>query len=232
MAGNSKPSESQSCSTGGNNNNNRRDDDGGTSGGGPVIIIYSPQATNYDSVNIPLRVGDASNIATIWKYNLNGEGKIEFIPNTTIVAKQGENQLTVIALISKYYPQEFRKSVTFSVNDSGVVAREGETETGLNPSFVWLWVIILFLILLVIIIVILVLRRRDKKNEVEIKPSKVEEVNKKIVEKVAGVSASSSNSKTAQSLSPSTLKKVNDVSSAKKSPGNTIKSSDIKKIKR
>ncbi len=74
-----------------------------TSGGGGgtrgiYIIMYSPiNEVTYGGTLIPLKVGDKRNEAKFWKYSLNGGKKVNFIPNTTFFAQEGQNQLIVYA---------------------------------------------------------------------------------------------------------------------------------------
>lgn len=62
----------------------------------PFIIIHSPQNITYNELNISLNV-TANKTIDKWRYNLNDNGNITFIPNITIIAIEGNNYLVVYA---------------------------------------------------------------------------------------------------------------------------------------
>ncbi len=62
----------------------------------PIITITSPQNKTYNTTIIALNVS-ANEIISTWLYSLNGGANVSFMPNTTITASQGANNLTVYA---------------------------------------------------------------------------------------------------------------------------------------
>lgn len=62
-----------------------------------VIQIYSPRENEtYNTTSVPLKVSSNHDIL-IWWYSLNSGGASVFTPNTTLNAKEGENQIFVFA---------------------------------------------------------------------------------------------------------------------------------------
>jgi parallel beta-helix repeat protein len=62
----------------------------------PEITIISPQNTTYATTSIELNVSANENIDA-WLYSINGTANVTFTPNTTIVAQEGLNNVTVHA---------------------------------------------------------------------------------------------------------------------------------------
>ncbi|MFH1307316.1 MAG: hypothetical protein ABIH72_00510 [archaeon] len=78
----------------------------------PIINIISPEAKDYDSDKIDLKVTSDQNIL-IWMYSLNGKSFVTFTPDIIITAEEGENDLTVIGLNSVFLTGQ--NSVKFTV---------------------------------------------------------------------------------------------------------------------
>jgi parallel beta-helix repeat protein len=62
----------------------------------PTITSYSPINTTYNILNIDLQVS-ASEATDTWWYSLNGDTNTTFIPNTTIISSQGDNNVRIWA---------------------------------------------------------------------------------------------------------------------------------------
>jgi len=90
---------------------------GGSSGSSMDIVLVSPlNGVTYSHPLIELKVFDSKKRARYWEYSLNNKSKIGFTPNTTIVASEGKNVLTVYARkYSSSSSGEVIKRVNFNV---------------------------------------------------------------------------------------------------------------------
>jgi parallel beta-helix repeat protein len=62
----------------------------------PVIIIHSPQNVTYTTTTIDLKTS-ANETIRRWWYSLNNADNVTFAPNTTIEAREGQNNIIVYA---------------------------------------------------------------------------------------------------------------------------------------
>ncbi len=79
----------------------------------PAITIISPENKIYDTVKINLDVS-ADQPIILWLYSLNSQTPATFIPNITITAQEGPNNLTVIGISNTF--QSGQSSVSFNVD--------------------------------------------------------------------------------------------------------------------
>jgi len=93
-----------------------------------VITVVSPQNdVIYNETSVPLEVY-ADQTIVIWMYSLNEETPVVFTPNTTVIAEEGNNTLTVIGINTAY--QTGSTSVSFSVQVPETECGNDVLETG------------------------------------------------------------------------------------------------------
>ena len=94
----------------------------------PVITVVSPQNdVIYNKTSVPLEVY-ADQTIVIWMYSLNDKTPVVFTPNTTVIAEEGNNTLTVIGINTAY--QTGSTSVSFSVQVPETECGNDVLETG------------------------------------------------------------------------------------------------------
>jgi hypothetical protein len=81
----------------------------------PIITIISPINATYTTTNIPLNVS-ANEAVSTWLYSLNGGTNVTFIPDTTITAAQGANNIIIYANATNGTAKNWKSSqINFSV---------------------------------------------------------------------------------------------------------------------
>lgn len=99
----------------------------------PVITIIQPQNATYSGLNRTLAV-TANESATAWKYELNGNANVSFVPNTTFTGLEGGNVLKVFA--SDTMGNNGSASVRFTIDSiSPVVTILQPQNTTYNDSY-------------------------------------------------------------------------------------------------